>query len=275
MQYACGNALVCDTIDVARHVCYEKKQEVKAVTLEGTVFHKQGLITGGQTGEERSRRFEDHEIDGLNRLRDQLLGELKDLGKQRFELVKDDKLLAQVGRYEAELSTLKDELSSVEKRLKGARDELRVVEQQINETTPKRDATRTTLHTTENEADSLQAIADREDDAVFAQFCSRIGVANIREYEERQLKVMQQQSDARLEYERQMKRLEHQKTFEKRQLDEAEARVALNRRVIAKEEEKNRLPQEGQGAAGSGHRTDQEPHRRDSGPFGPAQDRGC
>lgn len=29
MQYACGNALVCDTIDVARNICYEKKQEVK------------------------------------------------------------------------------------------------------------------------------------------------------------------------------------------------------------------------------------------------------
>lgn len=38
MQYACGNALVCDTIDVARHVCYEKKQEVKGALL----FHKIG-----------------------------------------------------------------------------------------------------------------------------------------------------------------------------------------------------------------------------------------
>ena len=29
MHYACGNALVCDTMDVARYVCYEKGQEVK------------------------------------------------------------------------------------------------------------------------------------------------------------------------------------------------------------------------------------------------------
>lgn len=29
MHFACGNALVCDTMDVARYVCYDKGQEVK------------------------------------------------------------------------------------------------------------------------------------------------------------------------------------------------------------------------------------------------------
>ena len=29
IHYACGNALVCDTMDVARYVCYEKGQEIK------------------------------------------------------------------------------------------------------------------------------------------------------------------------------------------------------------------------------------------------------
>lgn len=29
MLHACGSSLICDTMDVARHVCYEKNQEVK------------------------------------------------------------------------------------------------------------------------------------------------------------------------------------------------------------------------------------------------------
>lgn len=29
MQHACGNSLVCDTIDIARSVCYDRGQEVK------------------------------------------------------------------------------------------------------------------------------------------------------------------------------------------------------------------------------------------------------
>lgn len=35
MHYACGNALVCDTMDVARYVCYDKGQEVKGENLIG------------------------------------------------------------------------------------------------------------------------------------------------------------------------------------------------------------------------------------------------
>ena len=29
LQYACGNALICDTMEIAKYICYEKKQEVK------------------------------------------------------------------------------------------------------------------------------------------------------------------------------------------------------------------------------------------------------
>jgi structural maintenance of chromosome 1 len=32
IHHACGNALVCDTMEVARYVCYEKDQEVKGTS---------------------------------------------------------------------------------------------------------------------------------------------------------------------------------------------------------------------------------------------------
>lgn len=31
IHHACGNALVCDTMDIARHVSYDKGQEVKGM----------------------------------------------------------------------------------------------------------------------------------------------------------------------------------------------------------------------------------------------------
>ena len=33
IHHACGNSLVCDTMEVARYVCYEKDQEVKGARL--------------------------------------------------------------------------------------------------------------------------------------------------------------------------------------------------------------------------------------------------
>lgn len=64
IHHACGNALVCDTMEVARYVCYEKGQEVKAVTLEGTVIHKSGLITGGKSSRDGGRKWDDNDIQG-------------------------------------------------------------------------------------------------------------------------------------------------------------------------------------------------------------------
>ena len=31
IHYACGNALVCDTTEIAKYICYEKRQEVKGM----------------------------------------------------------------------------------------------------------------------------------------------------------------------------------------------------------------------------------------------------
>lgn len=32
-QYACGNTLVCDTLEIAKYICYEKNQQVKGKNL--------------------------------------------------------------------------------------------------------------------------------------------------------------------------------------------------------------------------------------------------
>lgn len=89
MQYACSTSLVCDTEDIAKHIRYTKNLAVKsksigfvlqlkaelvptAVTLEGTVIHKSGLITGGQ-GSGGGRKFDDVEVAGELHLRSALV----------------------------------------------------------------------------------------------------------------------------------------------------------------------------------------------------------
>lgn len=56
----------------------------------------------------------------------------------------------------------------------------------------------------------LSATVNNEEDRIFAAFCRKIKVANIREYEERQLKVAQEESEARLRFDTQIARLTHQ-----------------------------------------------------------------
>ena len=62
----------------------------------------------------------------------------------------------------------------------------------------------------ERELEQLQAVINSAEDTVFAGFCQQIGVSDIREYEERQLKAAQLESEARLRFDNQIARLTHQ-----------------------------------------------------------------
>ena len=56
----------------------------------------------------------------------------------------------------------------------------------------------------------LQSTIFAAEDGVFEAFCRQIKVSDIREYEERQLKVAQEESEARLRFDTQIARLTHQ-----------------------------------------------------------------
>lgn len=47
LQFACGNALVCETADDARRLAFGGAERHKAVSLDGTMFQKNGVISGG------------------------------------------------------------------------------------------------------------------------------------------------------------------------------------------------------------------------------------
>jgi len=57
---------------------------------------------------------------------------------------------------------------------------------------------------------ALHSVIDEAEDEIFGSFCRKIGVDSIREYEERQLKVAQEESQARLRFDTQIARLTNQ-----------------------------------------------------------------
>jgi hypothetical protein len=56
----------------------------------------------------------------------------------------------------------------------------------------------------------LASTINTAEDGIFANFCQEINVSNIREYEERQLKVAQEESESRLHYDTQIARFTNQ-----------------------------------------------------------------
>ncbi|KAL5522775.1 hypothetical protein ACEPAG_8793 [Sanghuangporus baumii] len=227
MHYACGNALVCDSLDVARYVCYERGQEVKAVTLEGTVIHKSGLITGGRSSHGNDKKWEEKDIQGLTRVRDSLLSQLRDLNKSRPRSKADENLVAEITRIESSLTLAKDDLAALTSSLKGKQDELRHIKSELKKKTPELKQARTNHAALVERIEALSAVVNKEEDGIFARFCAQIGVEDIREYESRQLKAASEEAAARRRFETQIARLTHQSQFEEQQLATLQERLAM------------------------------------------------
>ncbi|GAA5851241.1 hypothetical protein JCM8547_004180 [Rhodosporidiobolus lusitaniae] len=224
LQFACGNALVCDTMQVARHVCYDRGQEVKAVTLDGTVIHRAGTITGGTT-RSGGRHFEDQEVEGLRRREAELRGKLAEVFKNRPRPNAEEQLNNDVTRLNADVQVVQDDLTSTNSRLKGVKDELKTLRKRAGELEKSIEKTEKELEKLEEEAGTLREVIEAEEDAIFEEFCRRIGVDDIREYEEKQLRGAQEDNAQMLKFDTQVARLNNQIRFETEQVDDLRERL--------------------------------------------------
>ncbi|KZS96379.1 RecF/RecN/SMC protein [Sistotremastrum niveocremeum HHB9708] len=225
MHHACGTALVCDTMDIARYVVYEKGQEVKAVTLEGTIIHKSGLITGGRSTHGTGKKWEEKDVQGLNRQKDSLLAQLRELSQAKPRNNSDENLVSEITRIEASLRVTKDELNGTRMRLDGIKAEIKHIEGELKAGKPELQKATAEVADLKAQIAKLSDIINASEDQIFADFCRKIGVENIREYEGRQLKVAQEENEARLRFDKQIARLTHQINFETEQLKGVQDRL--------------------------------------------------
>ncbi|KAF9402001.1 Structural maintenance of chromosomes protein 1 [Mortierella sp. AD011] len=227
IQYVCGNALVCDTMDVAKHVCYELNQQVKAVALDGTIFHKSGLITGGQSGiGSGARRWEERVVEDLKKRRDAMLAQLNELSKTKKRGMPEETLKSELAGIESKLSFSREDLSATRRKLNGVREEIKLIETELSEKLPKAEQSSRELALHEREISRIEATVHQIEDEIFASLCQKIGVSNIREYEEQKLKRSQQLSEKRSKFETILSKLGNQLLFDTTQLNETKERLS-------------------------------------------------
>ncbi|GAA5989539.1 hypothetical protein JCM10908_000522 [Rhodotorula pacifica] len=224
MEFACGNALVCETMQIAKHVCYDRGQEVKAVTLDGTVIHRSGTITGGTT-HQGGRHFEAQEVEALRRRESELRAKLAEVFKNRPRANAEEQLLAEEAQIKTELQIIKDDLTSTNSRLKGVQDELAALRKRASGYEKTISSLESELAKLRKQAATHREAIEQEEDAIFADFCERIGVNHIREYEEKQLRSAQADNVQMLKLDTHVARLNNQIRFQTEQVDAIKDRL--------------------------------------------------
>lgn len=249
IQFVCGNGLVCETVKEAKHIAFDGPQRLKTVSLDGTLFMKSGVISGGSSDLRfKAKRWNDKEINELKEKKESLMSELKELMKIR--------------RKESDLQQLQAQLLGTQTRLKYSQSELEVIkkkhlsncfaEKSRLESEVSNIASHITMLQEELERrridiEGLQEQMNKVEDKVFKDFCEEIGVLNIREYEEEHLKQRQETDKKRLEFENQKTRLEIQLEYSREQGKKEEDKTAKLKETLRREEEEiTRLKKEEQ-----------------------------
>ncbi|XP_068104482.1 structural maintenance of chromosomes protein 1A isoform X2 [Hyperolius riggenbachi] len=238
LQYACGNALVCDNVEDARRIAFGGHQRHKTVALDGTLFQKSGVISGGASDlKAKARRWDEKAVDKLKEKKEKLTDELKEQMKAK--------------RKEAELRQVQSQAHGLQMRLKYSQSDLEQtktrhlamnmqekskLESELANFNPRINDIKRIIQSRDREMKDLKEKMNLVEDEVFEEFCQEIGVRNIREFEEEKVKRQNEIAKKRLEFENQKTRLGIQLDYEKNQLKEDQGKVQQWEQSVKKDE---------------------------------------
>ena len=234
IAYACGNSIVCDTLDIAKHICYTKKTHVEAVTLEGFVISESGTMTGGRGQESKAnkRKFEEADVQNLQKIADKLKNDIQRLPKADRRGTTEESLqtdLAQLGR---QLAAVKDELDIFAKNHQSKKRELDSHKKQLKELQPKYQDKSAELDRVAAQVQKYRDAISKVEDKVFASFCSKLGYSDIRAYDASQGKFEQEMAEKRSEFDVQKRRLQGRLDWEASQHRSLESRIKKAQETI-------------------------------------------
>ncbi|KAK2885962.1 hypothetical protein Q8A67_016799 [Cirrhinus molitorella] len=249
LQYACGNALVCENVEDARRIAFGGPYRHKTVALDGTLFQKSGVISGGASDlKAKARRWDEKAVDKLKDRKEKLTDELKEQMKAK--------------RKEAELRQVQSQAHGLQMRLKYSQSDLEQtktrhlslnmqekskLESELANFGPRINDIKRIIQSRERDMKDLKDRMNLVEDEVFVEFCKEIGVRNIREFEEEKVKRQNEIAKKRLEFETQKTRLAIQLDYEKNQLKEDQEKVIMWEQTVKKDEnEIERLKKEEQ-----------------------------
>jgi structural maintenance of chromosome 1 len=228
MMYACGNTMVCDTLEIARDICFRKKVKGTAVTLDGSKIGKGNTMTGGQGPSEKPRQWDEVDVTNLRRMVEKLTGELAQLEttrSQRKGAEEEQQLQAELEGLELQLSHDRDILKSLNRNLDSKKKEYDYKNSQLHEVQPKYQDQARGLEALKANIQRFKDAISAVEDEIFASFCQRLGYSNVREYESQQGTFEQEAIQKRLEFQNQKNRLENQIKFVSAQLQTTQDRI--------------------------------------------------
>ncbi|NXA39975.1 SMC1B protein, partial [Eudromia elegans] len=238
IQFVSGNGLVCETVKEARQIAFDGPVRLKTVALDGTLFLKSGVISGGSSDlRVKARCWDDKEMNKMKERRDRLINELKDLMKIKRKETDLKQLQAQCQGTQTRLKYSQSELDLIRKKhLANCYKEKSKLESELMNTESQHEMLREGVLQRKEKIEELQKKINEAEDAIFQEFCEEIGIENIRVYEQEHVRQQEEIDRKRLEFESQKTRLSVQLEYSREHLQKLTNAASTLRGTIQKDE---------------------------------------
>jgi structural maintenance of chromosome 1 len=233
-QYACGNSLVCDTIEIAKNICYNRGQKVKAVSLDGTIIHKNGFLTGGTAmnspggGKNKGNnagRWEEKDVSKLKSERDGFLVSLAEISKSLKKFEGEQKLRASFAEKEARSQFLSEELSALDRSISSIESELNHILKTLKEMKSESQKLSNSIKKQGEEFSEIKILISEKNEKLFSNFCKKAGISSIAAYEESQEAFSRESSEKAAKFMTVLAKLSNQLIFLQRRFEESKGQL--------------------------------------------------
>lgn len=225
VSFACGDAMICDDWEVARELKWNRKVDVKMVTLDGRSITKGDLISGGEAPGDRKRRWEDTEVENLRTLVEKLKADLDALPNDHKRQIEAEHLQSDLSGLQTKLQYAQEELEALDRNIDSKTKELKFAQSQLAESQPKYNEQARGLDGLRQQLEEYSSSIAEIEDEIFGGFCQRLGYSDIREYERQQGSMQQESREKEVEFKRQISRLRNQLDYETKRLANTDARI--------------------------------------------------
>ncbi|XP_065699961.2 structural maintenance of chromosomes protein 1B [Patagioenas fasciata] len=238
IQFVSGNGLVCETVKEAKQIAFDGPVRLKTVALDGTLFLKSGVISGGSSDlRVKARCWDEKEMNKMKERRDSLIHELKDLMKIKRKETDLKQLYAQCHGIQMRLKYSQTELELIKKKhLANLYTEKSKLESELVNIESQHDMLNEGVAQRKEKIEEFQKKINEAEDAVFQEFCEEIGIENIRVYEQEHVRQQEEIDKRRLEFENQKTRLNFQLEYNRDHLQKLTNAVSKLRETIRKDE---------------------------------------
>lgn len=229
VQFVLSDTIIVDNIDVARELKWEASRTLsnKLISLDGSIIHKSGLMTGGQQEQKSSASltWNKQEWNRLTKRKDELAEKLIKIQSERPKAIDIHNLTDAISQIDEELPLLRSKIASLERKINEREQEIKFHEDVIR-------GIDTEVAQKQNELSELQSsITDTEkkieklQQKVYSEFCSKHSLRTISEYEAFQGTALRARARKRAEFQRAISALTNQILFQNERITETSLRI--------------------------------------------------